>query len=209
MSKRYFKVMGSNVGAEISIGKISEDEFTEYADIEQSELYEYLENNTVGAWDNDNVDHVISPFADGGFSFVEVDENGNEIDEEEEFEGWTLAGRERYMTAEYGYEEQDPVLFIINTEKGYFGHWIVETNGEDFEPKKFAFSVIESNYGEIVDQAWYDKKELYFDQDCYSTTSKSVEAKVGWMECSDTKETLHNNIDEYWESYQENLEDED
>ena len=205
-SKRWFKVTGSDVGVEMAIGVIDEDMLMEYEGQEEDELFENITKDLESPWDIDDVEHINSPFANGGFNFVEVDSDDYEISEPKEFEGYTLGGRERYITDGFVFDEQEPVMLVIKNEKGNFGHWIIETDGEDFNPNKFAFTVIENDYGEIVDEVWYDKSKIEIDQDWLGTDTKWCEAKVGWMDPNaDTRESFLKNIDCYWEGYEDNL----
>jgi hypothetical protein len=93
-------------------------------------------------------------------------------------------------------------------EKGGMGCWFVETDGEDFDPNKFCYSTVATNVAEIVDQAWYDKEEIYCDQSWCDTRSKGDWMRVGYFNKDwwDTREKRLN--DEYmWESYDENIEE--
>ena len=74
-----------------------------------------------------------------------------------------------------------PVLAFMSSEKGTFGVWYVETDGEDFDPYKLGVGVVETNLAEMVDRVYYDKVELDTDYDYNDTTGKSYHAEVGWL----------------------------
>ena len=96
-----------------------------------------------------------------------------------------------------------PVLMYYATEKGSMGCWFVETEGEDFDPKKVAYSTVCTNIQEVLDTVWYDKEELWEQDEWKSTNGKGLYASVGWMNLNwhDTKESR--DIDDYWEYFDE------
>jgi hypothetical protein len=83
------------------------------------------------------------------------------------------------------------------------GCWFVETDGEDFDPNKVAYSTVCTNIQEVLDTVWYDKKELWEQDEWKSTNGKGLYASVGWMNLNwhDTKESR--DIDDYWEHFDE------
>ena len=57
----------------------------------------------------------------------------------------------------------------------------VGAHGEDFDPKKFAFSTCDTNLAEIVDTLWYNKEELEPLYDHSYTRGKGSCASVGYL----------------------------
>lgn len=146
-------------------------------------------------WECDDIEHLNGPYADGGFTVYEIPADGSD-DWDYDNEVWN--GEAIYMySREGGYfsseqpkivcEEDDdgntyvPVLGFMSSEKGTFGVWYVETNGEDFDPYKLGVGVVETNLAEMVDRVYYDKVELDTDYDYNDTTGKSYYAEVGWL----------------------------
>jgi hypothetical protein len=175
-----YRIFGGRYGGEIAIGKVSH-EFAEYwaPKIEEDGDGDCIEFVTSVEWDDDpsdtespamtvegnrpwyeldEIEHINSYTADGGFRVVKVDDDDKEDwDTEVEIEG-----------------------YHHSFEKGMFGSWEVEIDGE-FDPDKFAYSIVETMVGEFVDRVFYDKKELEQNFDWADSTGKGYYAKVGWM----------------------------
>ena len=167
----------------------------------------------------DDKEHVNGIYSDAGFFVSEVPADGSddESNDEKEYkiEGYHLYGREAYHEesnlsslenrSNYNPDEWVPVLSFLASEKGFFGCWYVETDGEDFDENKFAFSTVETNLAAIVETVWYDKVELEYDQDSYSTETKSSSASVGYFnkKWHDTGAS-YDGID-IWEGYDDRL----
>jgi hypothetical protein len=174
-------------------------------------------------WENDEFEHINSAYADGGFTVYEVPADGSEdYDYEKEvYEGEAIHvyGREGgYFSTDdepevINEEDEDgnkyvPVLMFHSSEKGSFGAWFVETDGEDFDEFKLGMGVVETNLGEFVDAVFYDKVELDCEYDYNDTTGKSYDAQVGWLNTKwhDTEELIHENMEEYLAEFEENAE---
>jgi len=174
-------------------------------------------------WENDGFEHINSAYADGGFTVYEVPADGSDdYDHENEVyegDGIHVYGREGgYFGTDDEPEvinEEDekgnkyvPVLAFHSSEKGGFGCWFVETDGEDFDEFKLGYGVVETNLAEFVDAVFYDKVELDTDYDYMDSTGKSYDAQVGWLNIKwhDSQENIHENIDEYFEEFDENAE---
>ena len=177
------------------------------------------------AWHEcDEFEHQNNAYADGTWVYTEVPADGSDdfaYDDEIEFEPYHLYGREAYhndesfesATTHVNEEDLDqvvPVLAFHSGEKGGFACWFVETDGEDFNPKKLAFSSVEMNLCELVENVWYDKEELDPCYDYNDTTGKGYYASVGYFnkKWHDTPEKYTNEVLEeegYWEGYEDNL----
>ncbi len=99
------------------------------------------------------------------------------------------------------------LLTVLKQEEGDFGSWLVETDGEDFNPKKLAYGALETIvYGDFIDSVYYDKKELVLDGGG-DTQTNLVTARVGVIESSwiknHSKANTLKNID--WDEYDELL----
>ena len=105
-------------------------------------------------------------------------------------------------------EEYIPVLCFHSSEKGSFGVWFVETDGEDFDEFKLAYGVVETNLAEFIDSVYYDKEELDTDYDYNDTTGKSYDADIGWLnkKWRDPAESYTKIDQEYWDDYNDNVE---
>ena len=80
------------------------------------------------------------------------------------------------------------------------GCW-VETDGEDFSPKKLAYGILETDVGEFVDTVYYDKKELIIDGGGDSQ-SKHCVAQVGVIPSRWIKDSKANALKKInWDKY--------
>ena len=173
-------------------------------------------------WENDGFEHINSAYADGGFYVYEVPVDGSDdwAYDEEVYEGEAIHvyGREGgYFSTEdepevLNKEDTDgnkyvPVLAFHSSEKGSFGAWFVDTK-EPFDEFKLGYGVVETNLAEFVDAVYYDKEELDCDYDYNDTTGKSYDAQVGWLNTKwhDSQENINENIDEYFEEFDDNAE---
>ena len=168
-------------------------------------------------YDINDIEWLNGSVAETTWSFVELPagvepgtrESMDKEHEGEQFEPHHLYDREAYFDAtdeakeKYPDNRIVPVLMYYATEKGSMGCWFVETDGEDFDPKKVAYSTVCTNIEEMLDSVWYDKKELWEQDEWKSTNGKGLYASVGWMNLDwhDTKESRA--IGGYWEYYDE------
>lgn len=166
-------------------------------------------------YDIDDIDHGNGMYADGEFTVTEVTDAGDDWayeESEQKFEPACLMGRELFTNAQekgdYPEEEWSPVLFFHSSEKGSFGSWFVETDGEDFDPQKVVFSVAETEMGEFVDGLYYKGKQLECDYDYSDTTGKAYYATVGyskkqWLDTWDKYDD--ETMKEYWAEMEEHV----
>lgn len=176
------------------------------------------------AWyEIEDFEHQNGAYADGVWTAYEVPADGSDdygYDNEMELETpYHLYGREAYhsdsepqVTEWQTQEDVDqyvPCLAFHSGEKGGFATWFVETDGEDLDPKKLAFSSVEMNLCELVENVWYDKVELEANYDSNDTTGKGYYASVGYFSPKghDTPDKYNDEaLAEYWEYYDENQE---
>ena len=172
-------------------------------------------------WENDDLEHINSAYADGGFTVYEVPTDGSDdYDYEKEVydgEAILVYGREGgYFSDEepelVNEKDEDgnkyvPVLMFHSSEKGSFGAYFVDTD-EPFDEFKLGYGIVETNLAEFIDAVYYDKEEIDCDYDYNDTTGKSYDAQVGWLNIKwhDSQENIDENLEEYWEEYEDNVE---
>lgn len=206
------------------IGHLNALEWGEGDELDQDSPYIFDDEDEVynGWYEIDELEHSSAMYGDAGFTVTELEslEEDDEYlhnDSETALEGYHLIGREAYANEELpdditDEDEYVPVLMFHSAEKGSFGCWFVETDGEDFDPKKFAYSTVETDIGEFVDTVWYDKAELEPNFDYCDTTGKGYYVRVGWFNkrWHDTWDKYDDELmDEYWEGYDDMLKEDD
>ena len=238
MSKRIFRIEAGRYGGETVIGKVDK-EFVDYF-LEVDEESDLIEHVTSYDWDDgqpdadapipkedyymwecDDIEHINSAYADSGFFVTEVTNEESKYDYSETetpLEAvMCLYGREAYSMGTLPDDEdiQDddnyvPTLAFHSGEKGGFGCWFVETDGEPFDKYKFTYGIIETDMGEFIDSVWYDKKELETDYDFNDTTGKGYYAGVGYMnpKWHDKGEKYIEGckyLEQYWEEFDDEV----
>ncbi len=233
MAKRLFRIDVGIYGGELTIGQVNEDFVKHFVDKPEDELIEFMSDWSCGSqdenipvpvteveceyYDINDIEWLSGSVGETEWSFVELPadvelgsrESMDKEHEGEEFEPHHLYDREAYFDdndeakEKYPEDKVVPVLMYYATEKGSMGCWFVETEGEDFDPNKVAYSTVCTNIQEVLDTVWYDKKELWEQDEWKSTNGKGLYASVGWMNLDwhDTKESR--DIDEYWEHFDE------
>jgi len=236
-TKRRYRIEGSRYGGEQSIGTVS-SQFVDYWLAKENEgdsdlvetviAFEWedasdadpnspVPSDTFSGWyENDNKEHINGPYADGGFVVTEVPANGSDDyswdGPREEISAYQLYSREAYVSNQVPTDTEladyVPVLCFHSGEKGSFGCWFIDLVGEEFDPKKLAFSSVETDLAEIVENVWYDKQQLEQEYDYADTTGKGYYACVGymntkWHDQSDTYTEEFLEEGGYWECYDE------
>ena len=232
MANRLFRIDIGIWGGELTIGQVNEDFVKHFIDKDENELIDYMSDWSCGDADEDipgpvveeceyydinDIEWLSGSVGETEWSFVELPadvelgsrESMDKEHEGEEFEPHHLYDREAYFDdnddakEKYPEDKVVPVLMYYATEKGSMGCWFVETEGEDFDPNKVAYSTVCTNIQEVLDTVWYDKEELWEQDEWKSTNGKGLYASVGWMNLNwhDTKESR--DIDEYWEHFDE------
>jgi hypothetical protein len=227
MSKFLYRVDGGRYGGELAIGKVTAEFVRYWQDKDQDDLVSHIvgldwddsedvDTNSpdpyedMDYWNNwyecDEYEHQNGYYADGTFSVHDV--SGNDP-ESEEAQGWDedavevdpyhLMSRECYAQKEEpeDLEGYTPVLCFHSGEKGGFGQWFIETD-EPFDPKKLAYTQVETDLCELVDGMYYDKQNLEAVYDYMDSTGKGYYAYVGWLkdEWHDTPDGI---TEEHWE----------
>ena len=234
MAKRIFRIEAGRYGGETVIGEVDDSFVEAMIDADQEELIEHCtsadEEDFEGPipcegyymWECDEIEHLNSAYADSGFIVTEVTNEDNKFDYSEtetDFEPVScLYSREAYtQNSEPDWDDIDkekddyiPVLNFHSSEKGNFGCWFVETEGEPFDKYKFTYGIVETNMGEFIDRVYYDGKELDCEYDYADSIGKAYYAEVGWF-----NRRWHDSFDKYdedqldsiyWEDFAENVE---
>ena len=109
-----------------------------------------------------------------------------------------MHGREAYVDNSKPDDLTDykPVLVFHSAEKGSFGVWFVETDGEDIDMDEFAYTLVETPYWEQIENVYYKKEELEIEYDYAESTGKGYHAMVGYMNMK-----WHDPFSKYTEEY--------
>ena len=205
------------------IGK-SSDELVEYLhnwdfrDTSQpNDEFTPLPKENFNAWNElDDIEHANNCYSDAGIFVNEVKEDDlYSRDNEQKIDAYHLYDREAYFDEISksdleenlknnikGLESYVPVITFMSTEKGELGCYFVETDGEDFDPKKLAYSTLETNLSSLIDKVWYNKKELYINFDNSGSTGKGDYARVGYMNTKwHDKNKSEEDLKESWDSF--------
>ena len=205
------------------IGK-SSDELVEYLhnwdfrDISQpNDEFTPLPKENFNAWNElDDIEHANNCYSDAGIFVNEVKEDDlYSRDNEQKIDAYHLYDREAYFDEISksdleenlkdnikGLDSYVPVITFMSTEKGELGCYFVETDGEDFDPKKLAYSTLETNLSSLIDKVWYNKKELDINFDNSGSTGKGDYARVGYMNTKwHDKNKSEEDLKESWDSF--------
>ena len=224
--KRKFRIEGGNNGGETVIGTVSVEFVKYWQERDSGDLIEHLESIREGkegdansppmrdgknfSWqENDNIEHLLRPYApsaEDGFKVEEIITGGIGINKKQiTDDAVQVYGREIY-TSQINIDDENPdddvsLLTFHRHEKGDLASWLVETDGEDFNPKKLAYGILEIDVGEFVDSVYYDKKELVIDGGGDSQ-SKHCVAQVGVIPSRWIKDSKANALKKInWDKY--------
>ncbi len=214
-------------GAELKIGTVSV-EFVKYWQ-KRDGLIKHLESIVDGEeedansppmrdgknfpWNEcDDIEGILSPYEPtvNGFKVEEITAKGDVIIEKQLTDVVSVYSRERYVNPinmdDENSDRDVSVLIFLSGERGC-DNWFVETDGEDFNPKKLAYGVLETYFGEFVDAVFYDKKELELETESATEGTMNREASVGvigssWIKDQSKANTLKNLE---WDLYDELL----
>ena len=184
-------------GVELKIGTVSV-EFVKYWQ-KRDGLIKHLESIVDGEEEDANsppmrdgknfpwnecadIDQILGPYASNGFKVEEITAKGDVIIETQLTDVVPVYSRERYVNPinmdDENSDRDVSVLIFLSGERGC-DNWLVETDGEDFNPKKLAYGALETNFGEFVEAVFYDKKELELDTESATEGTMNREASVG------------------------------
>jgi len=207
MSKRYFRVTTQSCyGGEIVVGTVSQEFVDFWSGNEEGlieALWDYNDSKPEGApalsldgddeyaeWHEvDDIEHYSSCNEESPLWICEVDKDGNEMGEELQFDefGQTLYSREGGMIydeipEDYGQDDNwIPAMSFYSVEKGGFFNATIETDGEDFDPDKIHFGIIENGMDCLIESMYYGKEEIDLEYDFADTRGKDTIASVGYV----------------------------
>jgi hypothetical protein len=222
--KRRFRIEGGRYGGETTVGTVSEEFVEHCAGMDQDELVEYVLScdewneeerddslpglETTAWYETDDFEHLNHCYSDSEWTVYEVPADGSDDGSWDnvvwEGEARHLYGRECYHTDANEEEKPEdmegivPILAFHSSEKGSFASYFLDLEGEEFDPEKLAFSTVEMNLAEIVENVYYNKQDLEANYDWNDTTGKAYYASVGYM---NTK--WHDSADQYTDEYLE------
>lgn len=218
MSKFLYRVDGGRYGGELAIGKVTAEFVRYWQDKDQDDLVSHVVGldwddsedidtdspapyEDMDHWNNwyecDDYEHENGYYADCKFSVHNVSGNDPESEEAQEWDEDAVDVEPRFLMSRECYAQKEepedlegftPVLCFHSGEKGGFGQWFIETD-EPFDPKKLAFTQVETDLCELVTDMYYDKQHLETNYDYMDSTGKGYYAYVGWLK------------DEWWDSY--------
>ena len=200
MSKK-FKIEAVGYGGEFAMCTKDSDFVEQWEDEDEMDLIEAVEDTW---YDDADLEHVHGMYADSNFTVYEI-KGEEEIEIDDEVEVHSFMSREAYTTdsSDIG---PTPVLVFHGAEKGTFGSW--ELEAEEFEPQKLTASIVETDFGEIIQDVYYNGKKLEYNGDYIDTVGKGYHAKVAWLnpEWHEKKSTFDNEelVKESWECHLEN-----
>ena len=217
MSKFLYRVDGGRYGGELAIGKVTAEFVRYWQDKDQDDLVSHIvgldwedsedvDTNSpdpyedMDYWNNwyecDDYEHENGYYADCTFNVHDVSGNDPESEEAQEWDEDAVDVEPRYLMSRECYANKEepedlegytPVLCFHSGEKGGVGQWFIETD-EPFDPKKLAYTQVETDLCELVDGMYYDKQHLETVYDHMDSTGKGYYAYVGWLK------------DEHWDS---------
>jgi len=201
MSKK-FKIVAAGYGGEYGMCTKDADFVEQWEDEDEMDLIEEVQDTW---YDDADLEHVYGMYADSNFTVYEI-KGEEEIEIDDEVEVHSFMSREAYTTDSSNIGPV-PVLIFHGAEKGIFGSWDLEA--DDFDPNMLVASIIETDFGEIVQDVYYNGKKLEYDGDCVDTTGKGYSAKVAWLnpEWHEKKSTFDNEdlVKESWGYHLESL----
>ena len=216
-------------GVELKIGTVSVEFVKYWQERNENGLIEHLESIVDGEeedansppmrdgknfpwYECDDIEGILSPYEPtvNGFKVEEITAKGDVIIEKQLTDVVPVYSRERYVNPinmdDENSDRDVSVLIFLSGERGC-DNWLVETDGEDFNPKKLAYGVLETYFGEFVDAVFYDKKELELEIESGTEGTAHRDASVGVMKRSwikdDSKANTLKNLE--WDYYDELL----
>lgn len=198
---KYFRIFTGRYGGELTIGRISQEEFDRFKDADELDLIDHFADfDRETPWHEiDDIEHLSGPYADNQYYVQEMDVDGNEIgDHLGPFEYNHLYGREAYTSDNTRGNETLPVLVFHSAEKGGFGEVLIESY-DDFDPEKFYVGTVETDCANLIESYFYDKIEIEPDFDYADSTGKGYYAMVGEFVTAWHDEQSSIDINEFFE----------
>lgn len=197
--KRKFKITAVGYGGEYAICTKDVDFVDEWQNEEELDLIEEVQDTF---YEDADLEHGFGMYSDSTLTVYEI-KDGDEEEIEDDVEVSCLISREAYITdSDNG---SVPVLLFHDSEKGTFCSW--EVQAESFDSKLLSASIVETDFGEFVQDLYYDGEKLELNDEYVDTTSKARHAKVGWInpEWHEKREKFEDKelIEEYWKDYLE------
>jgi hypothetical protein len=194
-----FKIVAVGYGGEYAICTKDADFVDEWQNEEELDLIEEVQDTF---YEDADLEHGFGMYSDSTLTVYEI-KDGDEEEIEDDVEVSCLISREAYITdSDNG---SVPVLIFHNSEKGTFCDWEVEA--ESFDTKLLSASLVETDFGEFIEDLYYNGEKLELNNDCVDTRGKAIYAKVGWInpEWHEKKEKFEDKelIEEYWKDYLE------
>jgi len=138
----------------------------------------------------------------GSKLYTEIDDTAKQFDMEN-----CVVTRELYINdSKEDVADPIPVIMMYDSQKGVFGHLYVMTNGEDFDPKKFAYVALDNTMSSNAETFYYDKVGLTVDHNELSTWGKGFFANVGYISKAEIEFDWQNALEEGWSYLEENNE---
>jgi len=92
---------------------------------------------------------------------------------------------------------------MYDSQKGMFGTAFVMTNGEDFDPKKFAYVALDNTMANNAEMFFYDKQMLSVDNSWLDTWGKGFYSSVGYVPKGEIEYDLNELLEEGWKDLEE------
>lgn len=135
----------------------------------------------------------------GSKLYTEIDDTAKQFDMEN-----CVVTRELYINdSKEDVADPVPVIMMYDSQKGVFGHLYVMTNGEDFDPKKFAYVALDNTMSSNAETFYYDKVGLTVDHNELSTWGKGFFANVGYISKAEIEFDWQNALEEGWSYLEE------
>jgi len=199
--KRKFKIVGAGYGGEYALCTKDADFVNKWANKEHPDL---IEEALDTFYDDADLEHGFGMYSDSNLTAYEI-KDGEEVEIEEDIPVSCLMSREAYITdSEHG---SVPVMIFHSAEKGDFCSW--ELEAEDFDSKLLSASLVETDFGEFIQDLYYNGEKLELNDEYVDTRGKGYYAKVGWInpEWHEKREKFEDEelIKENWKEFLETM----
>lgn len=96
-----------------------------------------------------------------------------------------------------------PAIMMYDSQKGVFGHIYVQTNGEDFDPKKLVYASLDNTMSNNIWLLFYDRQSLTVDNNELSTWGKGFHASVGYLPRCEVEYDLTAELEQGWKDLED------